>query len=390
MEKVKVLCMILLFLIFQFFNISTSFASSETNTTDEIINSQMDSFNISSFLNEANKYSNDLLKDIDIKDLLNNAIKGELNTDELIKNIFPLLGSEIKEALKVMGSVLIIVLIHSIFKSIADNLNNKSVSQITYYVQYILIATVIMSNFASIIALTKESVGNMIAFIQILFPLLMTLMLASGSVVSVNILQPIILFVINLISNIFQSLIIPVILVGTALAIVSKISDKIQIEKLSKFIKSSSGWVIGILLTIFVGILSIEGTLGSSVDGITAKTAKAAVSSFIPVVGKVLGDAVDTVIGCSAILKNAIGIVGVIIVITICIAPILKLTVITIIYNLTAAICEPIADSKIVSLISQMAETFKILLAIICSISVMLIIGITLVINISNTGLMYR
>ncbi len=360
------------------------------DTEDEVINSQMDSFNISSFIDEANKYSNNILKDIDIHELLNNAIKGELDTNQLLKNIFPLLGTEIKEALKVMGSILIIVLIHSVLKSISDNLNNKSVAQITYYVQYILIATVIMTNFSSIITLTKEAVGNMISFIQLLFPLLMTLMLASGSVVSVNLVQPIILFIINLISNIFQSIIIPIILVGTALAIVSKISDRIQIDKLSKFLKSSSVWVIGILLTIFVGVLSIEGTLGSSVDGITAKTAKAAVSSFIPVVGKVLGDAVDTVIGCSAILKNAIGIVGVIVVIAICITPILKLAIITIIYHLTAALCEPIADSKIVSLITQMADTFKILLAILCSISVMLIIGITLVINISNTGLMYR
>lgn len=360
------------------------------DTEDEVINSQMDSFNISSFIDEANKYSNNILKDIDIHELLNNAIKGEVDTNQLLKNIFPLLDTEIKEALKVMGSILIIVLIHSVLKSISDNLNNKSVSQITYYVQYILIATVIMTNFSSIITLSKEAVGNMISFIQLLFPLLMTLMLASGSAVSVNLVQPIILFIINLISNIFQSIIIPIILVGTALAIVSKISDRIQIDKLSKFLKSSSVWVIGILLTIFVGVLSIEGTLGSSVDGITAKTAKAAVSSFIPVVGKVLGDAVDTVIGCSAILKNAIGIVGVIVVIAICITPILKLAIITIIYHLTAALCEPIADSKIVSLISQMADTFKILLAIVCSISVMLIIGITLVINISNTGLMYR
>lgn len=367
---------------------STSISIADTE--DEVINSQMDSFNISSFIDEANKYSNNILKDIDIHELLNNAIKGEVDTNQLLKNIFPLLGTEIKEALKVMGSILIIVLIHSVLKSISDNLNNKSVAQITYYVQYILIATVIMTNFSSIITLSKEAVGNMISFIQLLFPLLMTLMLASGSVVSVNLVQPIILFIINLISNIFQSIIIPIILVGTALAIVSKISDRIQIDKLSKFLKSSSVWVIGILLTIFVGVLSIEGTLGSSVDGITAKTAKAAVSSFIPVVGKVLGDAVDTVIGCSAILKNAIGIVGVIVVIAICITPILKLAIITIIYHLTAALCEPIADSKIVSLITQMADTFKILLAILCSISVMLIIGITLVINISNTGLMYR
>lgn len=350
----------------------------------------MDSFNISNFINEANKYTEDVLEDIDIGELLNDAIKGEINNSELLKNIFPLLGDEIKEAIKVMVSIIIIVLIHSVFKSIADNLNNKSVSQITYYVQYILIATVIMSNFTNIIDLLKDTITNMTGFLQSLFPLLMTLMLASGSVVSVNMIQPIILFIINLISNIFQTIIIPAILIGTALAIVSKISDRIQIDKLSKFIKSSSIWVIGILLTIFVGVLSIEGTLGSSVDGITAKTAKAAVSSFIPVVGKVLGDAVDTVIGCSSILKNAIGIVGVIVVIAICILPIIKLAVITIIYHFTAAICEPIADSKVISLISQMADTFKILLAILCAISVMMIIGVTLVINISNTGLMYR
>ena len=360
------------------------------DTEDDVINSQMDSFNISNFINEANKYTEDILEDIDIGELLNNAIKGEIDNNELLKNIFPLLGEEIKEAIKVMVSIIVIVLIHSVFKSIADNLNNKSVSQITYYVQYILIATVIMNNFSNIITLLKDTITNMTGFLQSLFPILMSLMLASGSVVSVNMIQPIILFIINLISNIFQTIIIPAVLIGTALAIVSKISDRIQIDKLSKFIKSSSVWVIGILLTIFVGVLSIEGTLGSSVDGITAKTAKAAVSSFIPVVGKVLGDAVDTVIGCSSILKNAIGIVGVIVIIAICILPIIKLAVITIIYHLTAAICEPIADSKVISLISQMADTFKILLAILCATSVMMIIGVTLVINISNTGLMYR
>ena len=144
------------------------------------------------------------------------------------------------------------------------------------------------------------------------------------------------------------------------------------------------------MLTIFVGLLSLEGTLSSGVDGLTAKTAKAAISNFIPVVGKVLGDSIDTVIGCASILKNAVGIVGVVIIIGICITPIIKLATLTIIYHLGAALCQPIADEKIVKLLEQMGGSFKILLAITCSISVMLIIGITLVIKISNSGLMYR
>lgn len=247
-----------------------------------------------------------------------------------------------------------------------------------------------MSNFADIIKMTKDTIENMTGFIQMLIPLLITLMITTGSIISANILEPIILFVINFISNIFQSIIVPIILVSTALSIISKISDKIKIERIPQMLKSSTIWVIGITLTIFVGILSLEGTLSSSVDGITAKATKAAVSNFIPVVGKILGDAVDTVIGCSTILKNAVGIVGLIVIIIICIAPIIKLAVITLTYQLTAAICEPIADDKIVKLLGEMGGTFKILLAIICSISVMLIIGITLVLKISNSGLMYR
>ncbi len=105
---------------------------------------------------------------------------------------------------------------------------------------------------------------------------------------------------------------------------------------------------------------------------------------------KYFGDAVDTVIGCSSILKNAVGVVGVIVIIGICIAPIIKLTVLMAMYYLGAALCQPIADEKIIKLLEQMGDTFKIFLAILCCISVMLVVGVTLVIKISNSGLMYR
>ena len=148
--------------------------------------------------------------------------------------------------------------------------------------------------------------------------------------------------------------------------------------------KSSVVWVLGIILTVFVGVVSLEGTLTSSVDGITAKTAKAAVSSLIPVVGKILGDSVDSVLGCGIILKNAVGFVGVIIIIGICITPIIKLATLSIMYNIASAVIEPLADTKIVKLLDEMGGIFKLLLAILCSVSVLLIIGITLVIKMSN------
>lgn len=247
-----------------------------------------------------------------------------------------------------------------------------------------------MSNFSQIITLTKDTIQNLVGFSYSLLPILMTLLITTGSITSASMMQPILLFLITFIGNMITNIFLPIILVSTALAMVSKVSGKIQMDKLSKFFKSSVIWSLGIVLTIFVGVLSLEGSLSSSVDGITAKTAKAAVSNFIPVVGKILGDAVDSVIGCSNILKNAVGIVGVIIILGICIVPIIKLTILMVTYYLASAICQPIADDKIVSLLGQVGDTFKLLLALMISVSVMLVIGVTLVIKISNSGLMYR
>lgn len=289
-----------------------------------------------------------------------------------------------------MISILAIIVIHSILKSISESLENDNVSKLIYYVQYIAIVTVIMSNFSDIIHLVKTTSANLVGFMNSLIPILISLMMYTGSITTSSILEPIILFMINFIGNLLENVLIPVTLIIASLSIVSKISDRVQIDRITKFLKSSVVWFLGILLTVFVGVISLEGTLSSSVDGITAKTTKAIVSSAIPVVGKILGDAVDTVLGCGIILKNAVGVVGVIIVISICILPILKLAVLTIGYKLVAAACEPIADEKIVKLLDQMGDIFKILLGILTSVSVMVIIGTTLVIKMSNSGMMYR
>lgn len=380
---------IILFLIIILLTYPSNSFSTDTDKTD-IISSQKESVDIGKFINEAEKYTKEVFKDTDIEGLLNTAISGNIDNQSLVKNILGLFGKETMVSIRTIASIMIVIIIHSILKSISEGLENKSIGQISYYIQYILIVTLIISNFAEIISMVKDSVINLVSFSNTLIPILITLVLTTGNVVSANLIQPILLFLITFIGNFILNIIIPIILASTTLGIVSKISDRVQLDKLSKFLKSGSVWILAVILTIFVSVLSIEGSLSSSVDGVTAKTAKVAVSSFIPVVGKILGDAVDTVIGCTSILKNAVGIVGVIVIIGICIKPIIKLLLLMAIYYIGAAICEPIADSKIVKLLQQMGDTFKILLAILCSLSVMLIIGTTLVMKISNSSLMYR
>ncbi len=360
------------------------------SSAEDILQEQTEELNISSFIQEADKYTQNIFPELNIGELFNSAITGKIDNGIIYRAIVSIIGKEVASGITALGSILVIIVIHSILKTFSEGLNNKGISQITYYVEYILIVTLIMTNFTSIIEITKQTIQNLVGFMNSLIPILITLMITTGNITTANVVQPVILFLIGFIGNGIITIILPLLLISTVLGIISNISNKIQINKLSKYFKSSIVWVLGIVLTVFVGVLSIEGTLTSSVDGITAKTAKAAVSSFIPIVGKILGDAVDTVIGCSAVLKNAVGLVGIVIIIGICILPIIRLSVLTICYYITSAICEVIADEKIVKLLDQMADSFKILLAILFAASTMLLIGITLAVKISNSGLMYR
>ena len=359
-------------------------------TEEKTLEEQQEEFGIGEFIEKTEEYSGEFFEGIDINEILDNAIKGQVDNQTILKKVLSLLGGQLVNGLTVLGSVLAIVIIHSILKSVSESLKNDTISKLIYYVQYILIVTIIMMNFSDIVQVVKDTCNNLVGFMNILIPLLISLMIYTGSITTSGILEPIILFLINFIGNIIQTIIIPIVLIFTSLIVISKISDNVQIDKLSKFLKSGVVWFFGIILTVFVGVISLEGTLSSSVDGITAKTTKAVVSSAVPVVGKILGDAVDTVLGCGIILKNAVGLIGVIVVIGICIIPILKLGILTIAYKLMSAICEPIADKNITSLLDQIGDVYKIFLAILCSISVMLIVGTALVVKISNTGMMYR
>ena len=335
-------------------------------------------------MDESEKYVSNTFPDMDISEIFNTSVSGTVEIDGIWGWIVNLLGDELKQGITAIVSILIIIIIHSVLKSIIENLGNDSVSKIAYFIQYLIIVGIIVNNFTDMIEIVKDAVTNITNFMNLLIPILITLMITSGSIVSSGVAETVLLFAINIMGNLISNLIIPLILVATTLSIVSNFSDKIHVDRLSKFIKSGVIWILGIMLTVFVCLLSIEGTLSQSVDGLTSKTAKAAVSTFIPVVGKVIGDTVDTVIGCANILKNAVGVIGLIVILGIVVIPIIKVTIMWALIKILSALCEIIADEKIVKLFDAIGDSYKTLFGILISVSVMFIVGITIVLRMTN------
>lgn len=375
-----------LIIFFVLISVNVSILATDVN----VLESQQQSLGISDFIITSKKYTKGALDGIDLNNVFEDAITGKIGNTNFFNKLLNILGKETKTAVSNIGIIMIVIIIHSILVTISDGLGNKSVSQIAYFAEYIIIITLVLNNFSDIINMTKESITNLVGFSNSLIPLLLTLMLTTGAIVSAGVIKPILLLLINFIGNFIVDFILPLTIIGTTLGIVSKISNKVRIDKISKFMKSAGVWILGIIMTLFVTVLSLEGSITETVDGVTAKTTKAAVSTVIPVVGKILGDATDAVIGCAGILKNAVGLVGIIVIIGICALPIIKLALLSFTYYIASCVCQPIADEKIIGLLDSIGDTFKILLAIIFCVAVMLIVGLTIVIKVSNGTLLYR
>ncbi len=282
---------------------------------EDIINDQLEVLDLKSFINESDKYTKEVFPDLNVKELINKGITGEIDNSTLYNKIIDFFSKEIIVALKPLGSILLIVIIHTILKNISSNLGNEDTAQIAYFVECILIVTIIVNDFAIILTSIRHTIKNLVSFMNMLIPILLSLIIATGQISSGTILQPILFFSVVFIGNVINWLIIPALTASFVLSIASNLSDKIQVKNLSNFLKISVLWCMGLVITIFVGILSLEGTLTSSIDGITIKGMKSATSTFVPVVGKALGDSIDAVLGATSLIKNSIGYTGVIVIV---------------------------------------------------------------------------
>ncbi len=360
------------------------FISPISNGTSELIDSQKENFGISAFLEKSKEYTKNSFPDLDLNSVFDSGIQGKLNISGFWGFIVELFGEELKSGISGAIAILIVIIIHSVLKAIIENLSDNNTGQIAYFVEYLAIISIITANFGDILLVTKNAINELINFMRLFIPILIALMFTTGKLASSSGLGSVIIIFINIIGTIISSVLIPLIMCSTVLGIVNSFSDKTQTLELSRFIKSVVLWILGIILTVFVCSLTFQGILSSSVDGLTSKTAKAAVSNFIPFVGKIMGDTIDTVIGCTNILKNTFGIIGVVILIGISIAPIIKISIIWFLIKLICAVCETIADPKIVKLLAGISESYKLLFGILMSCSIMFIVGITVVLRMTS------
>jgi len=392
---ITLLCMTILLL-----EVSVSakcYAAKEPASVEEdIVEQQIKLSGVEKIEKEIEKYNtkeiDEILGGYDPGKIIEDMSSGKMsfNLKGIFARILNAFFKEVYQNLNILIKLIVLAALCAVLKNLQSSFLSDSVGELAFYVCYMVVVSVLLASFCTVMKLGRSIIESMVSFMQAIIPVFTTLLASSGNLVSGGLFQPILILVVEVAGTILKDVLIPLIFFSAILSILNNISDKVQLSKLSGFIKQISGWCIGIILTVFVAIISLQGSLGAVIDGVTSKTTKFAISAFVPVAGKYLADAADTVLGCTLLIKNAAGAAAMIGLMVICIIPILKMSAILILYRLTCALIEPFSEKRITGCINEIAGCLTHVIGIAVSVTLMFLVSITVIIGAGNISAMVR
>ncbi|WP_079708532.1 stage III sporulation protein AE [Paraliobacillus ryukyuensis] len=328
------------------------------------------------------------LENVSFRDFLQN--QSALSLTDWLKAIVSFFSYEILANGKLLGTLIVLSLCSVVLQMIQNSFESKMISNVSNLVVILVLFILAMHSFEIVASYTTETVTRMQDFMLALLPLMLGLMASFGSLTAVAFFHPIIVSCMHFTVLLISYVIIPLFFISIILQMVSTLNESFQVTKLAELLKNASLTILGVALTIFLSVVSVQGATSAIQDGVAMKTTKFVTGNFIPVVGKLFTDATDTVLSASLLLKNAVGIVGVVILIVIVLFPAVKIFVIAFIYKLTVAMLQPLGDGPILKCLDIMSKHILYLFAALLSVSFMFFLMIVIIVAASNITLMLR
>ncbi len=383
---------IVLFVVFMLFSCSiifssailsspkqSSLAASDESTIqeelDQSIDDQLGDLDLSELeeILENSENASEIFGDMSFLDKLVSIINGDFADDSssVWQAIFNLVFDGILNVLPLIATIIAVSILGGMIQNLKPNLGKKSIGSVIHFVTYGVVIILIFTIVMRMITLTSNTLNSIKSQMDAVFPILLTMLTAVGGSVSVSVYQPAMALLSSFVVNIFTLILLPLFLISTVLALVSNLSNNVKLDKLISFIHSLFKWIVGIIFTVFIGFAAIQGITAGAVDGLSIKTAKFAIKSYVPLIGSYISDGFYILLASSSLIKNAIGAAGLLLLAGTILSPILELVIFMLALKLMAGIIEPLGDGKIASFVSTLSKNMSLLISILVAVSFM-------------------
>ena len=315
------------------------------------------------------------------KGIVSDLINGEYNTDTqtVLGNVANKIFSQIVSIIPILLIIVVIAILGNIVNSFQPSSNSKAIADIVHFVCIAVVIVLLVAVMKNAYSLTTDCVNSMANQMSIIFPILLTMLTAMGSVVTVGIYQPVVAVLTGGVTAIFKNIVYPIFILAFIFIILNNISSQIKLSKFTSFLGSAFKWIVGFVFTIFAGLLTIQGISAGKYDTISLKATRFAMKSYIPIIGGYLSDGLDYVMLSSILIKNAIGVAGLLLLMGTILVPIINLVVFKLGLQFVASIVEPMGNSKISNFCEDLSKILVYPIVVILAIAFMYVLSVGLI-----------
>lgn len=329
---------------------------------------------------------------IDIRELIRGITKGDYTMDaqEILGSIEPLFLKGIRSCAALAVQIALPALLCALLSQLGQAFSPQETSRVAQYTCFLLLLVPLVACMLKQTNMVKQTVEKMATSMQVIFPMLLTLLAAVGGSASSAFLQPAILAASGVVTQTVQGVTLRLAVCCGAVTAVNHLAERVHLTRLAKLIRTAANWTLGVCFTVFIGVMTVQGVGSAAVDGVSLRTAKYAIDNFVPVVGGMVADTMDMLVGCSLLVKNAIGIVSLMLLVLIVMAPLVELGAAMWVLKLCAAILEPVVDKNVTECIDDFSGVLSLLFITLLCVGVMFFLLVAQLLLVGNLTVMLR
>lgn len=287
-------------------------------------------------------------------------IQGEkFDYENFWSELLRILFEKIREILPAFACIAAITLLSGLISSLKSGSNMRTSADMIFLIAYAAALIPLIGVLTQCISQTAESVSQMRKQMQIVFPIMLTLMAASGGTLSVAVCRPAVAFLSTTIVSLISSIVLPFTVTVVAFSMASNLTRELKISKFGGFFKSINKWIIGICVSVFGLFMSLQGITSSAYDGIVRRAAKYAIGNTVPIVGGFLSGGFDLAVAGSVLIKNSLGSMSIFLMVSVLFEPLVLLVCVSLLLRFTAAVTQPFGDSRISDFLGETADNLQ-------------------------------
>lgn len=362
------------------------------NIVDDLqneVNNELENLNsdqLDDLLSNLSEQQKSIFENVDLSEKIKNIINGteQFEIGDFFGFVLSSLFQNLTGVVPILASICSIAIAGSILIQMRGSKMNKSLADIIHFACYGVIVVLVFGGVAELVKISTETLSTLKTQMEIVFPILLTLMASLGSTTSVAIYQPLIAILCGVMMQLFLKIVLPIFSLTLIFNVIGNLTSTVKLSKFSSFLSSLFKTIMTFSFTIFASFLTLSGIVASSVDNISIRATKFAIKSYIPIIGGYLSDGFNLVMASSVLIKNAIGYTGIVVLFVTIISPLIKILLFKLGLSLASAIIEPVADKRVTEFVSTTAKSMTMLACIILAFSFAYIICVGLIMCSTN------